>query len=404
MAYVNFISVDRNFVPQTDISLTNFVRIIEAAKESGANGGNGLHERLYAEVTVKQAGYMYIYLSNESPTTVEVYFDDFKVTQVKSPVIQTDDYYPFGLTFNSYQRENSTPNQYLYNGKEKQDELELGWFDYGARMYNPEISRWMVVDPAADAYYRSSPYSYTLNNPVRFVDPDGSIVQDPPDVITTISNVNTSNRDITTREASIIITLKVVNSNGADLSNTMFKGDKGSVELKNYEGYALQLKDADSGAPHVETNVKSFTVQFEVVESLDQVGKDDHVMMLVVDIPEGDFDGDGAKENPVGLADKGGRVSAVETGTLKDGSFNEVAQHELGHKFGLDHTKGGSGLMGKSVNGQTSLSSTEKGKAVAGSHVGPFDKNGTYKASSLYGRTASKKLAEDFTKKYKITE
>ena len=58
MAYVNFISVDRNFVPQTDISQANFVRITEAAKESGANGGNGLHERLYAEVTVKQAGYI----------------------------------------------------------------------------------------------------------------------------------------------------------------------------------------------------------------------------------------------------------------------------------------------------------------------------------------------------------
>ena len=113
LAYVNFISVDRNFVPQTDISQTNFVRITEAAKESGAIGGNGLHERLYAEVTVKQAGYMYIYLSNDNPTVAEVYFDDFKVTQVKSPVIASNDYYPFGLTFNSYSRESSTPNNYL---------------------------------------------------------------------------------------------------------------------------------------------------------------------------------------------------------------------------------------------------------------------------------------------------
>ena len=43
MAYANFISVDKNFVPQTDISQTNFVRITEAAKESSANRGNGLH-------------------------------------------------------------------------------------------------------------------------------------------------------------------------------------------------------------------------------------------------------------------------------------------------------------------------------------------------------------------------
>ena len=49
------------------------------------------------------------------------------------------DYYPFGLTFNSYQRENTTPNQYLYNGKELQDELDLGGINYGARMLESEM-------------------------------------------------------------------------------------------------------------------------------------------------------------------------------------------------------------------------------------------------------------------------
>lgn len=83
------------------------------------------------------------------------------------------DYYPFGLTYNSYRRENSTPNQYLYNGKELQDELDLGWMDYGARMYMPDIGRWGKIDPASDQYRKWSPYNYAVDNLIRFIDPDG---------------------------------------------------------------------------------------------------------------------------------------------------------------------------------------------------------------------------------------
>lgn len=68
-----------------------------------------------------------------------------------------EDYYPFGLTFNNYQRENSIANLYQYNGKEKQDELGLTWCDYGARMYMPEIARWNRMDPLAEKYLQTSP-------------------------------------------------------------------------------------------------------------------------------------------------------------------------------------------------------------------------------------------------------
>jgi RHS repeat-associated protein len=84
-----------------------------------------------------------------------------------------EDYYPFGLTFNSYQRDSSMPDQYLYNGKELQDELSLGWLDYGARMYMPELGRWGVVDPLSENMRRFSVYNYCWDNPLIFVDPDG---------------------------------------------------------------------------------------------------------------------------------------------------------------------------------------------------------------------------------------
>ncbi len=64
-------------------------------------------------------------------------------------------------------------NRFLYNGKELQDELNLGWYDYGARMYDPALGRWNGVDASAETYSFFSPYHFVGNNPIKFVDFDG---------------------------------------------------------------------------------------------------------------------------------------------------------------------------------------------------------------------------------------
>ncbi|MEL6629261.1 MAG: RHS repeat-associated core domain-containing protein, partial [Bacteroidota bacterium] len=65
----------------------------------------------------------------------------------------------------SFATTTSPENQYLYNGKEKQDELNLGWYDYGARMYDASIGRWNGVDALAEERNWLSTFQYTQNNP-----------------------------------------------------------------------------------------------------------------------------------------------------------------------------------------------------------------------------------------------
>ncbi|WP_323829711.1 RHS repeat-associated core domain-containing protein [Algoriphagus persicinus] len=165
-AYLNLMVFDLNF---QQVGNTLFKQISTAAQEDGSDIS---HEYISINpVTITEPGYVYIYLSNENVTPVEVFFDDFKVTHTPTDIVQKDDYYPFGLTFNSLLRENSLGNKYLFNGKERQE--LTGWDDYGARMYMADIGRWGVVDPLAEQFPSWSPYSFSFNNPLRFIDPDG---------------------------------------------------------------------------------------------------------------------------------------------------------------------------------------------------------------------------------------
>ena len=58
-----------------------------------------------------------------------------------------------------------------FTGKEK--DSETGYYYFGARYYNSDLSLWLSVDPMSDKYPSLSPYNYCAWNPMKIIDPDG---------------------------------------------------------------------------------------------------------------------------------------------------------------------------------------------------------------------------------------
>src|SRR5690606_5005963 len=135
------------------------------------------HEVLEEDLYISEYGYMEAFLVNE--TQEDVWFDDFSIQSTSSFIVQETHYDPWGLELTGlgFQAGGGVKvNRYLYNGKELQNELGLEWYDYGARMYDPAVGRWFVVEQLADDIMQvdKSPYQYGWNNPVNLTDPDGN--------------------------------------------------------------------------------------------------------------------------------------------------------------------------------------------------------------------------------------
>ena len=84
---------------------------------------------------------------------------------------QVNHYYPFGGLFG--RSTNGEVQPWKYGGKELERMHGLDLYDFIARMQDPTTGRFISIDPMCEKYYSISPYVYCMNNPVRYVDPNG---------------------------------------------------------------------------------------------------------------------------------------------------------------------------------------------------------------------------------------
>jgi RHS repeat-associated protein len=82
-------------------------------------------------------------------------------------------YYAFG---DAESQTVSTNQAYRYTGKPYDDDGSFDLYYYGARYYDPELGRFIAVDALSAKYTEWSPYTYSLNNPLKYFDFNGKDV------------------------------------------------------------------------------------------------------------------------------------------------------------------------------------------------------------------------------------
>jgi RHS repeat-associated protein len=122
-------------------------------------------------ITIDQPGYILVF--TESQMASSVFWNNINITYYQGTSLEENHYYPFGLTYTPIKASGDKHNKYLLTTKELQEELDLNWYDFGARGYDMQVGRWLQHDPLSEKFALESPYCYTHNNPPNLLDPNG---------------------------------------------------------------------------------------------------------------------------------------------------------------------------------------------------------------------------------------
>jgi len=186
----------------------------------------------------------YIYVGtggnfNQSGSTTEVNYDLYL-----PEVMSYSDYYPFGMEMEG-RSNSSNGTRHGFNGMEKISEYtdNNSHYDFGARIYDARIGRWLSTDPLSKKYPSLSPYHSLGNNPILVIDMDGKE--------NTIYLVPIQNP----KDQPNLINVKVDYKKIAEEANQMFEKLGVETRVKVWEGTSADFNenylDATDGKAYI---------------------------------------------------------------------------------------------------------------------------------------------------------
>ncbi|MCF8360927.1 MAG: DUF6443 domain-containing protein [Prolixibacteraceae bacterium] len=162
-----------------------------------------------------------------------------------SAVQQETHYYPYGMRISQLSNSANSTNDWLFSGKQLESNFGLGWYSFGGRNnYDPALIIWRSIDPMAEVSRRWSPYTYCYNNPLRYIDPDGMLIDD---------YFNMEGQYLGTDEATTDY-VKIINQNDWD-------------ENKTITNEGVETIDHTTGK-NLSTNITETTLKGNAVENI----------------------------------------------------------------------------------------------------------------------------------------
>ncbi len=248
------------------------------------------------------------------------------------------DYSPFGVGLDG--RTVSVDGyRFGFNAQEKDDEIkgEENSYDFGNRMYDQRIARFIRMDTYSGKFAYQSPYTFAGNNPVAAIDLNGDSIW----VTTTSYYKNVGGQRTQYITNTIHVTGKILDLSGVQVGGGGCSSPKNGMYLLEA---AFEKEINGLSASQVSNGVVveyKFDVQFDVVSSMKDVKESDHIIVIVDEVT-GTSDKNLGGGDAGGLALLTGKIAYVEN----TGNFSWMAStmiHEFGHNMGLPHVANGSG-------------------------------------------------------------